>query len=71
MPDRTINCQDCGKDFVFSDEEQNYYNEKGFQDPKRCKACRMARKRRSQQGSGNRGRGSNRGGRGSGGYNRW
>lgn len=69
MPDKTISCQDCGKEFIFSEEEQNYYTEKGFQDPKRCKSCRMARKKRSPQGG--RGRGGNRGGRGSGGYNRW
>ena len=76
MPDRTISCQDCGKEFVFTEEEQNYYAEKGFQEPKRCKSCRMARKKRGPQGSGGRGRAGNRsdgggGGRGGGGFNRW
>lgn len=68
MADKTISCQDCGKEFIFSEEEQNYYAEKGFQDPKRCKPCRMARKRRTPRGGK---RGGERGPRGGGGYNRW
>ena len=72
MPDKTISCHDCGKEFIFSGEEQSYYSEKGFQEPKRCKPCRMARKKRSQQDSiGNRKKSGTRGGQGGGGYNRW
>lgn len=72
MADKTIRCQDCGKDFIFTEEEQNYYTEKGFQEPKRCKPCRMARKRQSTRGSsGGRGRGGGQGFRKGGGYNRW
>ncbi|UCE19558.1 MAG: zinc-ribbon domain-containing protein [Gemmatimonadota bacterium] len=71
MADKTITCQDCDKDFVFTEEEQNYYAEKGFQDPKRCKSCRMARKRRNPKGGmGGDRRGGHRGPRGGGGYNR-
>ena len=71
MADKTIACQDCGNDFVFTEEEKNYYAEKGFQDPKRCKTCRLARKRRNPRGGtgGNR-RGGQRGPRRGGGYNR-
>ena len=44
--DRTIACNDCGKDFVFSAEEQEFFSEKGFQnEPKRCVECRHSRKR--------------------------
>ena len=72
MPDKTISCQDCGKEFIFTEEEQNYYAEKGFQDPKRCKPCRMARKRQSSWNGPSGGKkGGTRGSRGSGGYNRW
>ena len=72
MADKTISCQDCGNEFIFTEEEQNYYAEKGFQDPKRCKPCRMARKRQNPRGgSGGRGRGGGQSSRGSGGYNRW
>ena len=72
MADKTISCQDCGREFIFTEEEQNYYAEKGFQDPKRCKPCRMARKRRSDRGGrGGRRQDNNQRSRGSGGYNRW
>ncbi len=43
--DRTITCADCGQEFTFTASEQAFYAEKGFTDaPKRCKACRQARK---------------------------
>ncbi len=45
--DKTIVCQDCGQEFVFTAGEQAFYAEKGFQnEPKRCKECRMAKKGR-------------------------
>lgn len=53
--DKTLNCKDCGKDFVFSAREQEFYAEKGFeQEPGRCPECRKARKQ--QRGGNNRGR---------------
>lgn len=43
--DKTLQCKDCGKDFVFTVGEQEFYAEKGFQnEPTRCKDCRVARK---------------------------
>ena len=43
--DKTLKCKDCGKDFVFTAGEQEFYAEKGFQnEPQRCKECRDARK---------------------------
>ena len=43
--DKTLNCRDCGQDFIFSANEQQFYAEKGFQnDPSRCSTCRQARK---------------------------
>ena len=47
--DKTIKCDDCGKDFEFTAGEQKFYKEKGFQDPKRCSDCRKARKRNKPQ----------------------
>lgn len=35
-----LNCRQCGKDFVFSESEQEFYREKGFDLPRRCKKCR-------------------------------
>ncbi|MBS6043898.1 MAG: zinc-ribbon domain-containing protein, partial [Clostridium baratii] len=28
--DRTIVCKDCGKEFIFTEGEQAFYKEKGF-----------------------------------------
>ena len=43
--DKTLVCKDCGKEFVFTAGEQEFYAERGFQnEPQRCKACRDARK---------------------------
>ena len=43
--DKTIVCKDCGQEFVFTANEQAFYQEKGFNnEPQRCKYCRDARK---------------------------
>ena len=43
--DKTLVCKECGKEFVFTAGEQEFYAERGFQnEPQRCKACRDARK---------------------------
>ena len=43
--DKTLVCQDCGKEFIFTEGEQAFYKEKGFDnEPKRCKECRNKRK---------------------------
>ncbi|CAB1262165.1 zinc-ribbon domain-containing protein [Clostridium sp. MT-14] len=45
MADKTIICKDCGKEFVFTEGEQEFYKEKGFEnDPVRCPECRKKRK---------------------------
>jgi CxxC-x17-CxxC domain-containing protein len=48
--DRTLTCADCGQEFVFTASEQQFYADRGFSDPRRCRSCRAARK--SQMGSG-------------------
>ena len=43
--DKTLVCEDCGKEFTFTAGEQAFYKEKGLDnEPKRCKECRDARK---------------------------
>ena len=43
--DKTITCKECGSEFVFTANEQQFYAEKGFtNEPQRCKPCRDARK---------------------------
>lgn len=45
MADKTLVCKDCGADFVFTEGEQQFYAEKGFDnEPQRCLDCRKARK---------------------------
>lgn len=52
--DERLTCADCGREFVWSAREQEFYKEKGFQPPKRCKECSRARK--VQRGGGDGGR---------------
>ena len=42
--DKEIVCKLCGKTFVFTVGEQEFYKSKNFPDPKCCKKC--AKKRR-------------------------
>jgi len=43
--DQTLKCKDCGKDFVWTASEQDFYQQKGFQNqPQRCPDCRTKRK---------------------------
>lgn len=55
MADKTITCKDCGTQFVFTENEQAFYREKGFEnDPQRCPACRAANKQQRRGGNGQR-----------------
>jgi len=45
MADKTLVCKDCNEEFVFTEGEQEFYKEKGFEnEPQRCSDCRKARK---------------------------
>lgn len=49
--DKTLQCKDCGKDFIFSAGEQEFYAEKGFEnEPVRCRDCRDVRRRNRDGG---------------------
>jgi CxxC-x17-CxxC domain-containing protein len=51
--DRTLTCADCGQEFVFTANEQDFYAERGFSDPRRCPSCRAQRKaQRNSNGGG-------------------
>lgn len=51
MADKTIVCRDCGKEFIFSEAEQAFYKEKGFDnEPVRCPECRKAKKAKFNNG---------------------
>ena len=43
--DQTLKCKDCGADFVWTASEQDFYQQKGFDNPPaRCPKCRQAKK---------------------------
>ena len=47
--DKTITCKDCGKPFTFTAGEQEFYQQKGFQnEPSRCPECRSNFKRQKR-----------------------
>ena len=46
MVSEYINCVDCSEEFEYSERDQEFYRERGFSNPKRCKACRTKKKDR-------------------------
>jgi CxxC-x17-CxxC domain-containing protein len=48
--DKILVCADCGQQFVFTANEQDFYAQRGFSDPKRCGPCRSARKAARPEG---------------------
>jgi len=38
--DKTLVCEDCKQEFVFTMGEQEFYQEKGLLEPKYCLICR-------------------------------
>ncbi|MEG0798939.1 MAG: zinc-ribbon domain-containing protein [Bacilli bacterium] len=45
MEDKKIICKDCGNEFTFTVNEQQFYKDHGFEnEPARCKECRDKRK---------------------------
>lgn len=43
--DKDLTCEDCGLKFTFTQDEQRFFWSKGLAEPKRCKPCRMLRRR--------------------------
>jgi CxxC-x17-CxxC domain-containing protein len=70
MDVKEITCASCNSVFSFTVEEQEFYEAKGFQPPRKCKPCRDAAKQ--SRGGGYGGGGGSRGGYGGagGGYDR-
>ena len=44
MADKKIKCIDCFKDFIFTAGEQEFFEERGYSEPIRCKECRSKKK---------------------------
>ena len=42
--ERTLTCQDCGAEFIFTAEEQEFFAARSYSEPKRCPTCRASRR---------------------------
>lgn len=40
LKDKVIKCQECGQEFAFTADEQEFYKSKGLEAPKYCMICR-------------------------------
>lgn len=45
-------CKDCGKIFFINAKEKDWYANKKFQLPKRCKSCRVEKKKKAEVNDG-------------------
>jgi CxxC-x17-CxxC domain-containing protein len=53
--DKTLSCRDCGADFIFTADDQEFHDQKGFTNvPGRCASCRAKRKAEGGFGGGSR-----------------
>jgi len=50
--DQQLMCSDCAQSFTFSAEDQEFFRDRGYSAPKRCKACRQAKKNEQTGGGG-------------------
>lgn len=47
--DKVLECKNCGKDFIFSASEQEFFAERGYHnDPAKCKDCRKLAKKQKE-----------------------
>jgi CxxC-x17-CxxC domain-containing protein len=51
--DKTLTCVDCGVDFTFTANDQQFYADRQFSEPRRCPPCRAAKKASRGEGGGN------------------
>jgi hypothetical protein len=49
--DLNLNCRDCRNPFIFTAGEQDFFAQKQFTAPTRCKDCRARRKAEQQNGA--------------------
>lgn len=48
VKDKQLMCKDCGASFVYTAGDQEFYASKGFNEPKRCKDCRLKKKQQME-----------------------
>lgn len=49
--DQKLICKDCGKEFIFTAGEQQFFSSRGFNPPTRCNDCRKKKKQNPKQTS--------------------
>jgi CxxC-x17-CxxC domain-containing protein len=59
--DRSLTCVQCGSEFIFGADDQEFHASRGYQDPKRCPTCRAERRNSSGGGGGYRSSGGGNG----------
>lgn len=42
--DRPLTCVECGQEFTFTADDQEFHSKRGYEDPKRCPSCRQVRR---------------------------
>ncbi|MBU3979213.1 zinc-ribbon domain containing protein [Patescibacteria group bacterium] len=52
VKDITLTCKDCGQNFVWTADEQEFYKQKNFSAPLRCKNCRVKARAKFDSGNG-------------------
>ena len=48
--DRSLTCVQCGNEFTFSTDDQEFHASRGYQEPKRCRSCRAERRNSTNGG---------------------
>jgi hypothetical protein len=48
VSDITMMCIVCGEEFLWTDDDQKFFKQKGFHPPKRCEKCRRARRQEKE-----------------------
>ncbi len=49
--DKTLVCAECGQEFVFTADDQEFFASRGYSQPKRCRSCRAVRRNGGEAGS--------------------
>jgi len=53
LSDKNLTCRECGSEFVFTEGEQEFYQNRGLlNEPSRCGDCRSARRRSRNEAQG-------------------
>jgi len=49
LQNKVLPCVDCGEKFVFRKEEQTYFIDRGYPEPKRCFDCRRVKRKKKRK----------------------